>query len=168
MRNFNIFRIHTHFCHMEFVIYDLLPKTKYSERNKKRLWCGETKKELTSISSSDCENWQGFTPIYYLLWIVFIYKNWKRSRNIIRFLTYWALWTEKCFRQYSAVLKGLLNGFPCRIVWSMHAGCCEIFGKRKKHEPQAASVFLRFPKSSNIPSAWITLSCTENHLVVVL
>jgi hypothetical protein len=32
-------------------------------------------------------------------------------------------------------------------------------------EPQA-SVFLLFPKSSNIPSAWITLSCLENQLVI--
>jgi hypothetical protein len=34
-------------------------------------------------------------------------------------------------------------------------------------EPQA-SVFLRFPKVKEHPSAWITLSCLENHLVIVL
>jgi hypothetical protein len=28
--------------------------------------------------------------------------------------------------------------------------------------------FYAFRKSSNIPSAWITLSCLENHLVIVL
>ena len=56
LRNFNIFRMHTHFCHMEFVIYDLLAKKKYNERDKKHLCCGETKKELTSIFRSDCEN----------------------------------------------------------------------------------------------------------------
>ena len=41
-------------------------------------------------------------------------------------------------------IKEILNGFPCSIAWSMHAGCCETFGKRKRHEPQG-SVFLRFP-----------------------
>ena len=38
-------------------------------------------------------------------------------------------------------------------------------------EPQASvflRVFLRFPKNEQHPSAWITLSCLENHLVIVL
>ena len=51
-------------------------------------------------------------------------------------------------------IKGIPNGFPCKIARSMHEGCRETFGKRKK--------------SSNIPSVWITLSCLENHLVNVL
>ena len=33
---------------------------------------------------------------------------------------------------YKKMIKGLLNGFSCRIVWSLHAGCCETFGKRGK------------------------------------
>ena len=35
-------------------------------------------------------------------------------------------------------------------------------------EPQASAFSYVFRKSSNIPSAWITLSCLENHLVIVL
>ena len=27
--------------------------------------------------------------------------------------------------------EGLLNGFPCRIAWSMHLGCCSTFEKGK-------------------------------------
>ena len=58
------------------------------------------------------------------------------------------IWRWKNTR--AAANKGVLNGFPCRIAWSMHAGCCEIFGKRKNTHVFFAvytySVFLRFPK----------------------
>jgi hypothetical protein len=120
------------------------------------------------------------------------------------------------------VIKGIRNGFPCRIAWSMHDGCRETFGKRENtraasecvlnsgeasptvwscyanisvfidrknnqflkkwimimiynlHSMTKLSGWLRhwtsyaFRKSSDIPSAWITRSCLENHLVIVL
>ena len=34
-------------------------------------------------------------------------------------------------REVSITIKILPNGFPCRIAWSIHAGCCEIFRKRE-------------------------------------
>ena len=37
-------------------------------------------------------------------------------------------------------IKGLLNGFPCWIASSMHAGCCEIFGKRKNRRAAGETV----------------------------
>ena len=38
--------------------------------------------------------------------------------------------------------KGLLNGFPCRIARSMHAGCCESFGKRKNTRAAGEYIFM--------------------------
>jgi hypothetical protein len=52
----------------------------------------------------------------------------------------------------------------------MQAGCRKTFRKRKNTvlEPQA-SVFLHFPKVEQHPiSAWITLFCLENYLVIVI
>ena len=47
-----------------------------------------------------------------------------------------------------------------------HLGCFEsTFGERKK-TPTVAHVFYAFQQSCNIPCAWITLSCMENHLVL--
>ena len=37
--------------------------------------------------------------------------------------------------------KGLPNSFPCRIASSMHVGCCEIFGKRKKTRVESECFF---------------------------
>jgi hypothetical protein len=54
---------------------------------------------------------------------------------------------NRCFT-VSYFIKQLPNGFPCGIVSSMHLACCSTFGK-----------------SRNIPRAWMTLSCAENHLV---
>ncbi len=65
-------------------------------------------------------------------------------------------------------IKGIPNGFPCRIASSMHAGCCETFGKRKQSRAARECFFYAFRKSSNIPNAWMTLFCTENHSVIVL
>ena len=73
---------------------------------------------------------------------------------------------EKKIRFTSEYSKGIPNGFPCRITWSVHEGCRETFGKRKN--TRAAGECYAFRKSSNIPNAWITLSCLENHLVIVL
>jgi hypothetical protein len=51
---------------------------------------------------------------------------------------------------------------PC-----MHEGCRETFGKRENTRA-AGECTLRFPKVEQHPKPWITLSCTENHLVIVL
>ena len=45
------------------------------------------------------------------------------------------------FKTTSSMIKGLLNGFPCRIAWSMHAGCCESFGKRKNTRAAGECIF---------------------------
>jgi hypothetical protein len=37
-----------------------------------------------------------------------------------------------------------------------------------KYSSRRQVYFYAFRKSSNIPSAWITLSCLENHLLIVL
>jgi hypothetical protein len=37
--------------------------------------------------------------------------------------------------------KGILNGFPCRIAWSMHEGCRETFGKRKNTRAACECIF---------------------------
>ena len=54
--------------------------------------------------------------------------------------------------------KGIPNGFPCGIGSSMHAGCCETFGKRKKSRA-AASAFLCFPKVEQQPK------CTDDAIL---
>jgi hypothetical protein len=64
-------------------------------------------------------------------------------------------------------IKGIPNGFPCKIARSMHEGCRETFGKRK-YSSRRRVYFYAFRKSSDIPSVSITLSCLENHLVNVL
>ena len=51
----------------------------------------------------------------------------------------------------SYFIKQLLNGFPCRIAWSMHLGCCSTFGKRK-NTLACGSCILRFPKISQHPA----------------
>ena len=47
-------------------------------------------------------------------------------------------------------------------------GMLRDFRKAEKYTSRRRVYFYAFRKSSNIPSAWITLSCTENHLVIVL
>jgi hypothetical protein len=42
---------------------------------------------------------------------------------------------EFCF------IKGIPNGFPCMITWSMHLGCCSTFGKRKNTFAFGSSIF---------------------------
>ena len=33
-------------------------------------------------------------------------------------------------------IKGIPNGFPCRVACFLYTGRCEFFGERKKHEPK--------------------------------
>jgi hypothetical protein len=41
----------------------------------------------------------------------------------------------------SYFIKQLPNGFPSRIAWSMHLGCCSTFGKRKNTLVCGSSIF---------------------------
>jgi hypothetical protein len=41
----------------------------------------------------------------------------------------------------SYFIKQLPNGFPSRIAWSMHLGCCSTFGKRKNTLACGSSIF---------------------------
>jgi hypothetical protein len=41
----------------------------------------------------------------------------------------------------SYFIKQLPNGFPSRIAWSMHLGCCSTFGKRKNTLAYGSSIF---------------------------
>ena len=41
----------------------------------------------------------------------------------------------------SYFIKQLPNGFPSRIAWSMHLGCCSTFGKRKNTHACGSSIF---------------------------
>jgi hypothetical protein len=53
----------------------------------------------------------------------------------------------------SYFIKQLPNGFPSRIAWSMHLGCCSTFGKRTNTLTCGSSISsLRFPKLSRHPS----------------
>jgi hypothetical protein len=52
----------------------------------------------------------------------------------------------------SYFIKHLPNGFPSRIAWSMHLGCCSTFGKRKNTLACGSSIIIRFPKVSRHPS----------------
>ena len=41
-------------------------------------------------------------------------------------------WQENKFLY--VIIKGIPNGFPYRMLWRKHAGCCEAFEKRKKKQ----------------------------------
>ena len=45
------------------------------------------------------------------------------------------------FYKCSCMSKGIPNGFPCRIAWSMHEGCPETFGKRKNTRAAGECIF---------------------------
>jgi hypothetical protein len=76
----------------------------------------------------------------------------------------------KCFRgilkmslfHCSYFIKQLPNGFPSRIAWSVHLGCCSTFGKRKNTLACGSSIFT-LSESLATSLVWITQSCTENH-----
>ena len=46
--------------------------------------------------------------------------------------------------------KEIPNSFPCRILSSKNARCCETFKKRKKEQDPLCDCFLAFRKSSSI------------------
>jgi hypothetical protein len=50
----------------------------------------------------------------------------------------------------SYFIKHLPNGFPSRIAWSIHLGCCSTFGKRKNTLACGSSIYA-FRKSQDIP-----------------
>lgn len=62
--------------------------------------------------------------------------------------------------------KRIPHGSPRRIGSSKRAECLRVF-RIKIHEP-ISECFLVFRMSSIIPSVWLTLFCTEIHLVFVL
>ena len=52
----------------------------------------------------------------------------------------------------SYFIKQLPNGFPSRIAWFMHLGCCSTFGKRKNTPRLRLVNFYPFSKLSWYPS----------------
>ena len=83
----------------------------------------------------------------FILWLkplLFVSMN-LRSFHIIQWLLdffFSAFYPFFCVLSlFSRFIKGLLNGFPCRIAWSMHAGCYDIFGKLKNTRAAGECIF---------------------------
>jgi hypothetical protein len=65
----------------------------------------------------------------------------------------------------SYFIKQLPNGFPSRNSVIHALGMLLDFRKAWKYTRLRLEYFYAFRKSRDIPRAWITQSCTENHLV---
>ena len=63
----------------------------------------------------------------------------------------------------SYFIKQLPNGFPSRIAWSMHLGCCSTFGKRKNTLACGSSIFtLSESLATSLVHGSRNPACTEN------